>query len=297
MLSKKFKKKKKKWKNTSKNDIKEIIIKNEDTIIIGKYSDAPDYLKDNEYIKNGYLMNCQSLKLVLRSLFVCSNETMNVWSHLIGCLISILLIFLVYIFITPSIPNILSKSEYEGLKNTFNETIIPWISELRVHKQSENIDTKTSNILDNILLDTENLLSNFTSKIINSKIIEAFIHNTKDLINKIVNIFSKESNLFTDLTIKWDFCVDKIIHFIKYDINPNTKMIYLERWPLFIMLFAAILCFGFSTSFHWFSIYSKNLYSFLCRLDYAGITFLIPGSCYPPYFYFYYCDKCKNKFI
>ena len=27
MLSKKFKKKKKKWKNTSKNDIKEIIIK------------------------------------------------------------------------------------------------------------------------------------------------------------------------------------------------------------------------------------------------------------------------------
>ena len=66
------------------------------------------------------------------------------------------------------------------------------------------------------------------------------------------------------------------------------------KWPLYIMLSAAIVCFGFSTSFHWFSIYSKNLFLVLSRLDYAGITFLIPGSCYPPYFYFYYCEKCKK---
>ena len=61
-----------------------------DKIIIGNYSDAPDYLKDNEYIKRGYLINCNSFDLVLRSLFVCSNETINIWSHLIGCIISIL---------------------------------------------------------------------------------------------------------------------------------------------------------------------------------------------------------------
>ena len=61
-------------------------------IIIGKYSEAPDYLKDNEYIKNGYLINCNTFKKVLRSLFICSNETINVWSHLIGLIFSILLI-------------------------------------------------------------------------------------------------------------------------------------------------------------------------------------------------------------
>ena len=43
----------------NKNSIKEIkgkAYKDEEKIIIGKYSDAPEYLKDNEYIKNGYLI-------------------------------------------------------------------------------------------------------------------------------------------------------------------------------------------------------------------------------------------------
>ncbi len=88
--------------------------------------------------------------------------------------------------------------------------------------------------------------------------------------------------------------MDKIISFIKYDIIDDIKGENIGRWPLFIMLFAAIVCFGFSSIFHWFSIYSKNIFLVLSRLDYAGITFLIPGSCYPPYFYFYYCEKCKS---
>ena len=38
-------------KNSNK-EIKEKAYKDEEKIIIGKYSDVPDYLKDNEYIKN-----------------------------------------------------------------------------------------------------------------------------------------------------------------------------------------------------------------------------------------------------
>ena len=45
-----------KSKKSKEND------KNEEKILIGKYSDAPEYLKDNEFIKNGYLINCHSLK-------------------------------------------------------------------------------------------------------------------------------------------------------------------------------------------------------------------------------------------
>jgi len=97
--------------------------------------------------------------------------------------------------------------------------------------------------------------------------------------------------LYILLTRKWEKCSNKITDYInEYTLN-DIKGENVSRWPLFVMLSAAIVCFGFSTSFHWFSIYSKELYSFLCRLDYAGITFLIPGSCYPPYFYFYYCEK------
>ena len=292
-LSSKKLKRKKNSKILEKDDIREKTNKYNDEIIIGKYSDAPDYLKDNEYIKNGYLINCQSLKLVIRSIFVCSNETINIWSHLMGCILSILLIFCVYIFIRPNISHELSSSDYEDLQLKINETFIPWSYELRKHKQTEIIDSNISLIIDNILLNTENLVANNTSKVASIQIIETFIENTKFLIQKIANLFSKESFILEDITTKWDNCINTIFDFIKYGINQTFKEQNLERWPLFIMLSAAIVCFGFSTSFHWFSVYSKNLYSLLCRLDYAGITFLIPGSCYPPYFYFYYCDKCK----
>jgi adiponectin receptor len=277
-----------KSKKSNEND------KNEEKILIGKYSDAPEYLKDNEFIKNGYLINCHSLKLVLRSLFVCSNETINIWSHLIGCIISILLIIFTAIFIKTSLMRELTETEYEDLQIKVNETIIPWSSELRRHKliEMETINKNVCTVIDSILLNTDNLVSNYGTKVTTITIIEKFIENTKILINKIVNIFSKDSNILDDITTKWEICVNKIISYIKYDLTDDIKGENIGKWPLFIMLSAAIVCFGFSTTFHWFSIYSKELYSLLCRLDYAGITFLIPGSCYPPYFYFYYCERC-----
>lgn len=280
---------------SKKEDSIEKSTKIEEEIIVGKYSDAPDYLKDNELIKTGYLINCHSLKMVLRSLFVCSNETINIWSHLIGCIISILLIILTAMHLKTSFTRELTQAEYEELQLKVNETIIPWSSELREHKKKElrTIDSDVCFVIDSILSNTDNLVNNYGTKVTTVSIIETFIENTKNLINKIVNIFSKESNILVDITTKWDICVNKIISYIKYDLKDDIKGENVGRWPLFIMLSAAIICFGFSTSFHWFSIYSKEVYSFLCRLDYAGITFLIPGSCYPPYFYFYYCEKCK----
>lgn len=292
---KELKEKKKRKILNKKYDIPEKIIKNENKIIIGKYSDAPDYLKDNEYIKNGYLINCHTFKLVLRSLFVCSNETINIWSHLIGCIISIFLILFIAKFIKTSLIKELTKIEYEELQMKINETIIPWSNALRRHKlnEIESLNQNVCSVIDNILLNTDNLVKNYGTKFTTISIIKTFINNTKNLINKIVNIFSKDSNILDDITTKWDICVKKIISYINYNLKDEIKGENIGKWPLFIMLSSAIICFGFSTSFHWFSIYSKNLYSILCRLDYAGITFLIPGSCYPPYFYFYYCEKCK----
>lgn len=274
---------------------KEKSLKNEDKIIVGKYSDAPEYLKDNEYIKKGYLINCHSLKLVLRSLFICSNETINIWSHLLGCIISILLILFTAMFIKTSLMRKLTQEEYDDLQIKINETIIPWSSELRKYKliEKEKIDSNVCSIIDNILSNADNLYNDSGEKFATVYIIEKFIDNTKNLINKIVNFFSEDSNIFEHITNKWEICVNKITSYIKYNnLIEDIKGENIGKWPLFIMLSAAIVCFGFSTSFHWFSIYSKNLYSILCRLDYAGITFLIPGSCYPPYFYFYFCEKC-----
>ena len=218
----------------NKNSIKEIkgkAYKDEEKIIIGKYSDAPDYLKDNEYIKNGYLINCHTFKMVLRSLFVCSNETINIWSHLIGCIISILLIILTAMFLKTSLVKELTQIEYEDLQIKINETIIPWSSELRKHKTIEidSINPDVCSVIDNILDNTQNLVSNYGTKFTTFTIIENFIKNTKVLINKIVNYFSKDSNVLEDITTKWDLCVNRIISYIKYDLKDDIRGEHIKR--------------------------------------------------------------------
>jgi len=267
-----------------------------DKIIIGNYSEAPDYLKDNEYIKRGYLINCNSFDLVLRSLFVCSNETINIWSHLIGCIISILLIIFTACFLQTGQIKELTQVEYENMKLKVNEVVKPWISQLSENeKEKENNELNNINIsymLDKMKTNSQNLLNNYGNKYTVITNLEKFVERNEHLIQQIVEI-SNDSNILNMIIQKWEVCSNKITNFINKYIVNEVKGENISRWPLFVMLCAAIICFGCSTSFHWFSIYGKELYSFLCRLDYAGITFLIPGSCYPPYYYFYYCEKCK----
>ena len=260
-------------------------------IIVGKYSEAPDYLKDNEYIKEGYLINCNSLDKVFRSILVCSNETINIWSHLTGCIISILLIIFISCFLKTGKIKELSQSEYEDIQIKLNEAVIPLIKDLNKTNEENNY-VNVSNIINKIKTNSENLLDSYGSKSNVITNIENFLERNENLVNQIVEL-NNNSNILEIIVKNWEICSNKITNYInKYIIN-EIKGEDIGRWPLFIMLSAAIGCFAFSTSFHWFSIYSKELYSFLCRLDYAGITLLIPGSCYPPYYYFYYCEKCK----
>ena len=263
-------------------------IKNE--IIVGKYSEAPDYLKDNEYIKEGYLINCNSFDKVFRSILVCSNETINIWSHLIGCIISILLIIFITFFIKAGKIKEISQTEYEDMKLKLNEIINPLINDLNKTGKENNNYINISQVLNKIKTNSENLIDNYGSKSKFISNVEHFVESNENLMGQISEL-SNNSEILEIIIKKWEICYNKITNYInKYIIN-NIKGEDIDRWPLYIMLISAFICFGFSTSFHWFSIYSKELYSFLCRLDYAGITLLIPGSCYPPYFYFYYCEK------
>jgi len=282
-------------KKIQKNDInpkeKEVYKNLDNKIIVGKYSEAPDYLKDNEYIKEGYLINCNSFDKVFRSILVCSNETINIWSHLFGCIISVLLIIFIACFLKTGKIKELSQTEYEDIQIKLNEAVIPLIKDLKKTNEENNY-INVSNIINKIKINSENLIDNYGSK---SKVItniENYLEKNENLINQIMEL-NNNSNILEIIVKNWEICSNKITNYINKFIINDIKGEDIGRWPLFIMLSSAIGCFAFSTSFHWFSIYSKELYSFLCRLDYAGITLLIPGSCYPPYYYFYYCEKCK----
>ena len=66
--------------------------------LIGTIKEAPQFLLDNEDIHHGYRIGFNSICKILRSLFMLHNETLNVWSHLIGVII--FLVFIIYTTIT-----------------------------------------------------------------------------------------------------------------------------------------------------------------------------------------------------
>lgn len=64
--------------------------------------------------------------------------------------------------------------------------------------------------------------------------------------------------------------------------------------PLFVHLFSAILCMGFSATFHLFTAHSAEVNNFLSRLDYCGISILIAGSNTPPLYYSFFCEEMQG---
>ena len=93
--------------------------------------------------------------------------------------------------------------------------------------------------------------------------------------NKILDIFESESMSWID---------------IYHNKNNSNNIHHVKKWPLFVMLISAIICLSFSAIFHLFCALDQEAHEFLNRMDYAGISILIAGSCYPPYFYFFYCN-------
>lgn len=61
------------------------------------------------------------------------------------------------------------------------------------------------------------------------------------------------------------------------------------EWPIAVFLVSAVMCLGFSSTFHLLSCVDKGWYDFLVKLDYAGIGILIGGSAVPILYYGFFC--------
>jgi len=139
-----------------------------------------------------------------------------------------------------------------------------------------------------ILSDIKNSLKSYGGKIVNEtqNIIESIedsplVHFIDNLNTKIGNFTEKVADLFESNEMDW------IALYGRKESNEISNAKRLRRWPLFVMLVCAIICLGSSAVFHWIGAHSKKFHDFFSRLDYAGISILIAGSCYPPYFYFF----------
>ena len=58
----------------------------------------PEWLKDNEYLRHGYRPPLPSVRACLKSMFRLHTETWNIWTHLLGMLLFLVVALCVYVF-------------------------------------------------------------------------------------------------------------------------------------------------------------------------------------------------------
>ncbi|KAL1927949.1 hypothetical protein VTP01DRAFT_3354 [Rhizomucor pusillus] len=85
------------------------------------------------------------------------------------------------------------------------------------------------------------------------------------------------------------------IHFLWS--QPFADSLKVSDYVYFVaFIFGALVCLGFSSSFHCFSCHSEPVAARWNRCDYAGITTLIVGSFYPLLYYGFHCHPILHIF-
>ena len=268
-------------------------VEEENKVITGKYEEAPKFLQDNEYIRNGYLINCNSIKKILKSLFKFSNETVNVWSHLLGTLLAIILIFYTGFFINQK--NKLISTKIKNISIAAKNFLKYFMNSKE--KNLNNLNSEEISLI-NLISKKFNIFIKNISKLKNkfslTNYVYSFLNEIKESFEKSsINKINSNIEIVNNLKLNYNICKNDILEYLTTSFKTENKN--LPRWPLFIMLSAGTICLGFSFTFHLFGVYSAKLYKILSKLDYGGILFLIAGSCYPPYYFFFYCEPTFQK--
>ena len=240
---------------------------------IGSWNEAETFVKDNEYIQTGYRINFNSVKLILKSLFMIHNETFNVWSHIIGSILVILLIVYVAIHLVPNqtFPTIsvIQNTIFSGKNINIEKDNVGYYYLIK-NTILENLNQIKLSVIAS--LNELNLLANFDKQIEN---LEYAPDKIKEMIYSLVG---------------------QKINARLYD--KEIIITFLPKWPLYLHFFGALICLSFSFIFHLFSSYNYQVSNILNKLDYAGVIFLITGSTFPANIYGYMCDQlASNIFV
>ena len=189
------------------------------------------------------------------------------------------------------------------INNKTNEVLLDLSNKLKFLNDSEDKNIKDiKDGMTNLKNDEKELLA-FKYMLWN------FIYKKFETSNKIVhdlNEFAKVKfkNEIIDLSNQskntgyFDFLVNSTSVESRSNEKNNEKLniVTLSRWPLCMIFIGGIICMGSSATFHLFCAHSLIVKKVFNRLDYAGISILIVFSCYPPYYYYLYCNF-SNFFI
>ncbi|CAI5737038.1 unnamed protein product [Peronospora destructor] len=302
------------------------------------------YLADNSYIRSGYRLHYSARDCFL-SLFELHNETLNVWTHIVGSFIFLMLMLYLALsgrelspltnmtghatpqswchndqqwmvgghhtprmLLATGLPELCPPPTgraspakyYEVASVIFDHSLQRLPSLERFHAL---VEKNIGGFSDSVGAQLEQLRSELS--VLSARlgghmrdIHSEQVHSLKIQLDQRVeslSLFLQDvaSQVGADLPMKYALeelhgVADSVrngLHILATAEGPHD----VPRWPIFAFMASAVICLTCSAVFHLMFVVSRSAFTFLSRLDYAGITILIAGSFYPMIYYSFYC--------
>lgn len=230
-----------------------------------EYHSLPAYMKDNEYILRYYRYDWP-LKQIFLSIFTIHNETLNVWTHLIGFFIFLALT----IYTAIKIPKVVDMQSLQHLQQVLRKTDLHTL-------QSDLVACFPS--LPH-LSNLQKLKDELRTSLPSMDKLTSLPH--WHFLELVANCLPQRFSLRNQTSRSMGEDVADMIAPIF--VRP------ISRWPFFAFLGGAMFCLLASSTCHLLSCHSRRVAYIMLRLDYAGIAALIATSFYPPVYYSFMCD-------
>ncbi|KAH7689735.1 AdipoR/hemolysin-III-related protein [Dioscorea alata] len=209
-----------------------------------EYHSLPSYLKDNEYILRHYRSEWP-LKQIFLSIFSIHNETLNVWTHLVGFFLFLALT----IYTAMKVPKVVDLQSLQHLPDVFRKADL--------HKiQSELLACLPS--LPH-LSDLQKLKDDLRTSLPSMDLLPSLSrwHLLELLSSCLPQRFSNANNTNWSVTEEVANMIAPLLA------RP------IPRWPFFAFLGGAMFCLLASSTCHLLSCHSRRLAYIMLRLDYA----------------------------
>lgn len=230
-----------------------------------EYHTLPGYLKDNEYILRYYRAEWP-MKQTLLSIFTIHNETLNVWTHLIGFFLFLALT----VYTAMKVPQVVDLQSLQHLPDALK----------KAHLQK--IQSEIMACLPSLphLPDLQRLKDELKTSLASMDVFPSLprLHLLELLSNCLPQRFSHTNQ--TNRSFK-----DEMANMI-----APLLLRPIPRWPFFAFLGGAMFCLLASSACHLLSCHSRRLACIMLRLDYVGIAALITTSFYPMVYYSFMCN-------
>ena len=104
-------------------------------------------MKDNEFIIKGYRINFNTIKKIIKSLFIIHNESFNIWSHILGACLSLIFLFYTILIIKSHKNLILEKiSLFNDEIIIYSKPLLEYIPSIDKLKEKNNLIEYMGNI-------------------------------------------------------------------------------------------------------------------------------------------------------